>query len=127
MGRAAPDAGLRAGAAGRRRLRLPSPRRLGACGGANVSYAAAREQIPLRLSGTATAFVNTAAVGSGAVLQPIVGLLLDANWDGAMANGAPVYSLAAFGTAFLTIPLSMALALLTAFLTRETFCRPPEA
>ena len=89
-----------------------------------VSYAVAREFAPARASGASIGLINMMSVGSGAIFQPVVGALLDANWDGTMQAGARVYSLAAYEMALLVMPACAAVGLITAFLVRETYGRP---
>jgi MFS family permease len=92
-----------------------------------VCMAAARERSPAAIGGAVTGFINTAMVGGAAVMQPLVGALLDARWTGAMADGARLYSPEAYLGAFVALPASAAVALLAATLARETFARqaPP--
>jgi MFS family permease len=90
---------------------------IGAVSGAMViCIAAARERSPAAVSGAVTGFINTAMVGSGALMLPAIGLLLDANWDGAMLDGARVYSRAAFDAAFVTLPACAAVAIAASLL-----------
>jgi MFS family permease len=96
------------------------------CAGMSVSFALVREQNPLGVTGAALGIVNMAAVASGALFQPIIGLLLDLQWDGALMDGARVYSIEAYGNALAILPALCALALVTAFFIRETRCRPAE-
>jgi MFS family permease len=88
-----------------------------------VCLAAARERAPLRIGATVSGFVNTAMVGGGALMQPLVGLLLDAAWDGQIVDGARVYSLEAYRDALLALPVSTALGLMIALAIAETWCR----
>ncbi|NIR29301.1 MAG: MFS transporter [Gammaproteobacteria bacterium] len=98
---------------------------VGAVSGAMViCMAVARELAPPAVSGATTGFVNTANVGAGAVLQPIIGLVLDARWEGLIVEGARTYSLDAFGAALAILPACAALSLVSALLVRETYCRP---
>jgi MFS family permease len=90
---------------------------IGATSGAMViCIAAARERSPAAVSGAVTGFINTAMVGSGALMQPLIGLLLDANWDGAMQDGARLYSPAAFDAALVTLPVCAAVAIAASLL-----------
>lgn len=93
-------------------------------GGMVISYAAARDQSTPTLSGAAVGFVNMASVGSGALLQPLIGWLLDIGWDGTEVDGARHYSLDTYSDAFLTLPVCAVLALASCAVVRETFCRP---
>jgi len=100
----------------------------GAVSGAMViCIAAAREQAPAHVGATVAGFVNTSMVGGGALVQPLVGLILDRQWDGRLLAGARIYSLDAYAVALLALPLSAALAIIAALGIRETYCRtqPP--
>jgi len=92
-----------------------------------VAYALTREHNAGGGTGAALGLVNMAAVAGGAVFQPLIGLLLDLQWDGAMKGGARVYGLAVYETALLTVPALFVLALAFTFAIRETRCRPVEA
>jgi MFS family permease len=89
-----------------------------------VTYAAAREWNRPADSGAVYGFVNTATVGSGAVLQPLLGYLLDRAWTGEVAGGARVYSLAAYEQAMLVLPAVGLAGFLAALLLREGARRP---
>ncbi len=84
-----------------------------------LAYAAARAHNPPEASGATYGLVNTGVVGSGAIFQPLIGLFLDWNWDGAMQAGARVYSATAYEIAFAILPCAAALGTLAAALTRE--------
>jgi hypothetical protein len=58
------------------------------------------------------------------LFQPLVGLLLDLQWTGAMAAGARLYTPGAYAAALAVIPLMGALGTLGALAMRETFARP---
>lgn len=98
-----------------------------ACGGIVLCFAAVREVNKSDAAGTATAFVNTAVISSGAMFQPAVGWLLDKNWDGAMEAGARIYTVGTYQTAFITLPLCAAIAVVLSFWVRETYCQPVNA
>lgn len=102
---------------------------IGLAGGASiVTLAAARENSPSHISGAVTGFVNGAFVAGGALLQPLVGYLLDLNWQGGTIAGgtARVYSLDTYDLAFLTFPAAAAISILFSFFVRETGCKPYE-
>lgn len=88
-----------------------------------VGFAAMREVNSLRHSATAMGVFNMFVVGSGAVMQPVVGWLLDLNWDGATVAGAPIYTAAAYTAALSALLATHALALACVLLLRETRCR----
>ncbi len=85
-----------------------------------VGVALARETTPPQVSGTVLGVVNTFVVGSGALLQPLIGALLDLQWDGTMSAGARVYSAAAYYRAFAVLPLILAIGTGAALLSRDT-------
>lgn len=92
-----------------------------------LAFACAREHNPPALSSSAYGFINTAVVGSGALFQPLLGLLLDLHWDGTLAAGARVYSGTAYALAFAVLPVGCMVGALTALIGRETFARPVAA
>jgi len=89
-----------------------------------VSYAAAREHNAEGGTGAALGLINMAAVLGGAIFQPVVGLVLDWMWDGAMAGGVRVYSVEQFRYGLIVVPFAYACALACALCTRETHCMP---
>ncbi|MEK7366773.1 MAG: MFS transporter, partial [candidate division NC10 bacterium] len=71
----------------------------------------------------ATAAVNTGGFLGAAVLQVVLGAVLDAGWAGAMEGGARVYPPEAYGAAFrVCFGLAAAAALLAGRVT-ETYGR----
>ena len=91
-----------------------------------LCFAIARENTPAWAGGATLGVVNTLVVGSGAVMQPLLGWALDALWDGRVEAGARVYSVAAYETAFLILPVTCAAGVLAALFLRETHGRPWE-
>jgi MFS family permease len=85
-----------------------------------VCFATAREINPSAVTGAALAFVNMMVVGAGALFQPLIGALLDLNWDGALVEGAPLYSPEAYQAAFSVLVIFLTAGLGAAFLVRET-------
>jgi sugar phosphate permease len=59
-----------------------------------LSWAIAKEVNRPALSGMATGIVNTGVFLGVAVLQPLVGWVMDLGWDGQIVNGVRVYSVA---------------------------------
>jgi MFS family permease len=89
-----------------------------------LAFAVIRERQGAGNIGSAYGLANTVIMGSGAVFQPLIGFLLDLNWDGRMVEGARVYSRAAYDLAFATLPAVFAVGLAAMLLIRETWCRP---
>lgn len=98
---------------------------LGGVGGASMilTYGAARLHVAPEDTGATYGFVNTATVGSGALFQPLLGVLLDAAWDGTMAGGVRVYGLEAYRLAFALLPAMSVVGLLATLAVREEGAR----
>jgi nitrate/nitrite transporter NarK len=90
-----------------------------------LNFVCAKEHNPPWASGAAIGFSNTAVMLSGAILQPVVGLLLDLNWEGAVVDGARVYDAATFRTALSILPICSIVAIAMAWILREP-PRPPQ-
>ena len=89
-----------------------------------VCFSTIREHNAAENSATSLALLNMCVVGSGAIMQPLIGWVLDSNWGGGIVDGARVYSAEAYTTAFMCILASNVLALVCCFFLRETYCRP---
>ncbi|MDH3386870.1 MAG: MFS transporter [Gammaproteobacteria bacterium] len=97
---------------------------VGAGGSAmTVCFGSVKELNDINYSSTSLGLMNMCIVGSGAVMQPLIGWLLDLNWDGAMQDGARVYSEQAYTTAFISLLVLTLMALLAGLFLRETHCR----
>lgn len=98
-------------------------------GGASMvlPFALARESHDPRVAGLIIGAVNTAVVGAGAIFQPLVGLLLDAQWTGMLdADGARVYAPGDYVSALLVLPAAAAIGLLLVLFMRETHAQQAE-
>jgi hypothetical protein len=94
-----------------------------ASGGVSLVFPCIREVNDPRHVGVALGCQNLPIFLSFAIMQWLTGVLLDANWTGAMAAGSRVYPLAAYRIAF-TLCFGVASAsFLMAWLTTETRCR----
>jgi len=88
-----------------------------------ICFAVSRENNIPRAAGAALSFVNMFVMASGAVFQPVIGWLLDRQWDGSLVDGGRLYSVEAYQTAFLTLVGCGVVAVTMALLLRETRCR----
>ena len=77
-------------------------------------FALVREVMPGRVAGASVGIVNSMTVASGAVLQPIVGLMLDLTWKGEIIDGARSYAPEDYRLAFGVVLVSCILGLITA-------------
>ncbi len=93
------------------------------CAGFPLSIVVAKEVNPLSLSGIAMGNNNTSGFLGSAVLQVVLGKVLDMKWDGTLLAGARVYSQQAYRTAFLVCFGVSLLGLLASLCLTETRCR----
>jgi MFS family permease len=92
-----------------------------------VSFAFAKESVPARLAGTVSGVSNMGVMMGPMIMQPLVGVILDRYWQGAMLNGKRVFDLASYQQGFAMILVWGALSLVLLVFTRETFCRQLDA
>jgi MFS family permease len=93
-------------------------------GGFAVSFSLTREINPSRYSATSLGFMNMINMFGCAVVQPVVGVILDYFWNGSMQDGARVYSIGAYHLALTIIPVLMFIALMLIPFIKETYCEP---
>jgi MFS family permease len=84
-----------------------------------LCFALARSHHPAHLAGSAYGLANTLVIGLGAVVQPIIGAVMDLTWGGAMADGSRVYGLESYQISLLVVPGAVAVALVVALLLDE--------
>jgi hypothetical protein len=88
-----------------------------------ISFAFAKESVPLRLAGTVSGVVNMGVMMGPMVLQPLVGWMLDLKWAGRTAGGVRLYDLGAYRWGFSLMIAWVAVSFLLLFFTRDTRCR----
>ena len=97
---------------------------MGAAGSAmTVCFGSVKELNDPDFSSTAIGFMNMCVVGAGAVMQPLIGWLLDLQWGGELIDGVPAYSASDFSFALSALLVANVMAVIAAFLLRETFCK----
>ena len=84
-----------------------------------LGFALAKDNNPPESSGVALGLINTFVVGSGAILQPLVGVLLDYRWTGEMFDGVRVFNLVDFQVSMLILPFVCLISFASAFYIRE--------
>jgi MFS family permease len=94
-------------------------------GGSSMTacFSSVKELNKLESSSTALGLMNMCIVGSGAVMQPLIGWLLDVNWTGTIVDGARIYSANAYTTALSSLLLVNAVAFIGTLVLRETRCK----
>ena len=91
-----------------------------------IGFAFAREVNHPGASGATGGVVNMSVLGFAAIMQPMLGFILDRHWQGTLDNGVRIYDAAAYQAAFLWFVVSTALAVVMLFFTRESHCRVSE-
>ncbi len=89
-----------------------------------VGFAFAKESAPAMLAGTAGGIANMGNMFGGLVMQPVIGLLLDHAWQGAIQDGVRRYDSTAWQTGFSLMLVWIVLGSLLMCAARETHCRP---
>lgn len=92
-------------------------------GGLIIGFAFAREANHPAVAGTVGGVVNMSILGFAAILQPLLGVILDRNWDGSLAAGVPVYSAEAYFLAFSCLFSCAILSVIAMLPVRETRCK----
>jgi len=88
-----------------------------------VCFGSVKELNDINYASTSLGLMNMCIVGAGAVMQPLIGWLLDSNWDGTMQAGARIYAASNYSTAFFSLLVVNFAALVGALMLRETHCR----
>ncbi len=76
-----------------------------ATAGFSLTWACSKEVNPPLLSGMLTSVANMGGFLAGALLQPLVGWVMDLGWQGEMVNGARFYDVAAWRNGVLVVTL----------------------
>ncbi len=88
-----------------------------------IGFAAAREVNHPGTAGAVGGVVNMSVLGVAAVMQPVLGKILDSHWQGTMFEGARVYNEAAYSSAFIWLVVCTSLSVVMVLFTKETYCR----
>lgn len=88
-----------------------------------LAFSVVREINSPLYTGVAIGFINTLNNASGALAQPVIGILLDQLWTGSLSSeGNPIYTVPIFNEAMLFLPVCIGIAFLVLFFVRETYC-----
>lgn len=78
---------------------------------------------PKNIMGAAVGFNNMCVIAGATLLQPLVGYILQQNWQHKIIDNAPVYVLSNYQHALLVLPMVSLIGLIAAkFLIKETNC-----
>lgn len=92
-------------------------------GGVIVGFAFAREANHPGASGAVGGVVNMSVLGIAAIMQPVLGSILDKHWDGTMVAAARVYGETAYASAFIWLFVCTVASVIMVALTKETHCK----
>jgi MFS family permease len=88
-----------------------------------IGFAFVKESVPPSLAGTVSGVCNMGVMSGPMILQPLIGWILERNWNGVLENGVRTYDLNAYRSGFgLMIAWSVIAIVLMSF-TTETHCR----
>ena len=91
--------------------------------GFSLTWACAKEVNPPQLAGMSTSIANVGGFFGAAIMQPLVGWLMDQVWTGTVVNGVRVYSLGDFRFGLSIVVVLALFGLVAAFFIRETRCK----
>ena len=79
-----------------------------------------RDSNPHGNTSAALGMLNTFVVGSGAVMQPLIGFALDSQWAGKLQDGVRIYEASNYSRAFLLLIVANALAIVCCILLKPS-------
>jgi nitrate/nitrite transporter NarK len=88
-----------------------------------LTWACAKEVNPPQLSGMSTSVTNMGGFLGGALLQPLVGWVMDLSWQGTVVDGVRLYSPDDFKYGLLVMAGVAWFGAMAAWRIRETRCR----
>ncbi|MGB4228151.1 MAG: MFS transporter [Candidatus Dechloromonas phosphoritropha] len=91
--------------------------------GFSLTWACAKEVNPPLLSGMSTSIANIGGFLAGALLQPLVGWVLDLGWKGGILNGSRFYGLDTWRNGVLVVALCALMGAIGSWWIHETRCR----
>lgn len=91
--------------------------------GFSLTWACAKEVNPPLLSGMSTSVANMGGFLCAAIMQPVVGWIMDLGWQGETLAGARAYDVATWQHGVLAVTLCAALGAAASWRIRETGCR----
>lgn len=91
--------------------------------GFSLTWACSKEVNPPLLSGMSTSVANMGGFLAGALLQPLVGWVMDLGWKGEMVSGARIYDVEAWRYGVLVVTICAVLGAASCWWIKETRCR----
>jgi MFS family permease len=84
-----------------------------------LAFSLALELNGMRAKATTAAFTNFMISCGDALIQPVIGFLLDLHWSGQMENGVRIYSAENYQMALLALPVTLILGFIFLFFLKE--------
>lgn len=94
-----------------------------ATAGFSLTWACAKEVNPPLLSGMSTSVANMGGFLAGALLQPLVGWVMDMGWQGEMVSGARFYNVETWRHGVLVVTVCAIMGAAASWWIHETRCR----
>ncbi len=88
-----------------------------------ICFSVMREYNASSNTAASLGMLNTLVVGSGAVMQPLIGGLLDHRWNGTLIEGVRIYTAENYLIAFMALILANVMAIGCCLLLKETYCQ----
>ncbi|KGG81222.1 MFS transporter [Caloranaerobacter azorensis H53214] len=88
-----------------------------------LSWACSKEVNNPNYAGISTGTVNMGGFLFAAVIQPLIGYVLDKNWTGKLIEGVKVYTVTSYNRAFLICLIASVIAIISILFVKETRCR----
>ncbi len=87
------------------------------------SFSIIRESNPHQINATSIGFMNAFNMLTGAILQPLIGLILDLTWHGTLKGGVREYTVSSFQIGLVLLPIGLLIAIICLPFIKETYCR----
>ena len=89
-----------------------------------VTFGLIADIAPKKIMGAAVGFNNMCVIAGATILQPLVGYILQKNWNHQMIDNAPMYGTSEYQHALLVLPIVSLIGIIAAkFLIKETSCK----
>lgn len=93
------------------------------CSGFVLSWACTKEVNPPDYAGISTGTANMGGFLFAAIIQPLIGYILNSNWAGKVVEGVKVYNISSYNKAFMICLIGAVIALISILFIKETNCK----
>jgi MFS family permease len=88
-----------------------------------LAYPVVSDSNPAALVGSAMGIASALIMAGGAIIQPLIGWLIESQWDGRESFGMPLFTAANYNYAFWIMPIAIVIAAVFVLSIRETHCK----